>query len=75
VVDNFPSPAPPSAATRACPALACVKQAAAQANPELGTLGATKAERIIDACEQLHAGRYTDQFGVDMIKGGAGAPI
>jgi fumarate hydratase class II len=55
-------------------ALACVKQAAAQANRDLGTLEATKADAIVHACEQLRAGRYADQFVVDMIQGGAGTP-
>jgi aspartate ammonia-lyase len=53
-------------------ALACVKHAAAHANRDLGTLEPVKADAIIHVCQQLEAGRYTDQFVVDMIQGGAG---
>ena len=53
-------------------ALACVKQAAAQANRELGLLEPKNAEAIIAACEELRAGKLHEQFVVDVIQGGAG---
>ncbi|WP_232825101.1 aspartate ammonia-lyase [Salinicola sp. RZ23] len=53
-------------------ALAMVKQAAAEANHELGYLDATRLEAIRHACQTLIAGEHHDQFVVDMIQGGAG---
>ncbi|MEW2399491.1 aspartate ammonia-lyase [Streptomyces sp. NPDC046862] len=52
--------------------LAAVKQAAAQANRDLGLLAPDIAEAIIGACEEIRAGRLTDQFVVDPVQGGAG---
>ncbi|HXZ95658.1 MAG TPA: aspartate ammonia-lyase [Burkholderiales bacterium] len=53
-------------------ALACVKQAAALANNELGLLDKDKTEVIVRACEEIRAGKLHDQFVVDVIQGGAG---
>jgi len=53
-------------------ALAMVKQAAADANRELGHLGESKHTAISQACAQLIRGDYHEQFVVDMIQGGAG---
>lgn len=53
-------------------ALACIKQAAAQANRDLGLLPAPIAQAIIAACEEIRAGRWHEQFVVDAIQGGAG---
>src|SRR5690606_790247 len=53
-------------------ALAMVKQAAADANRELGHLSDAKHLAISQACAQLIRGDYHDQFVVDMIQGGAG---
>jgi len=53
-------------------ALAMVKQAAADANRELGHLSAAKHLAISQACAQLIRGDYHEQFVVDMIQGGAG---
>lgn len=53
-------------------ALAMVKQAAADANHELGYLSQTKHAAIVAACQQISAGQHHDQFVVDMIQGGAG---
>src|SRR6185312_15283941 len=53
-------------------ALAAVKQAAAQANRDLGLLDAAKADAIIAAAREVRAGALHDQFVVDMIQGGAG---
>lgn len=52
-------------------ALASVKQAAAQANRELGLLPPDIAGAVIDACEEIRAGRLHDQFVVDPVQGGA----
>lgn len=53
-------------------ALARVKQAAARANKELGTLSAEKADLIDRVCEEIVAGDLHDQFLVGVIQGGAG---
>lgn len=53
-------------------ALACVKQACAQANHELGLLEERKTRAIVQACEEIRAGQFHDQFVVDVIQGGAG---
>jgi aspartate ammonia-lyase len=53
-------------------ALACVKQAAAIANRELGLLDAERAEAIVHACEEIRGGELLGEFVVDVIQGGAG---
>lgn len=53
-------------------ALACVKQAAAHANHELGLLDETRCKAISAACDELLAGQLHEQFVVDVIQGGAG---
>ena len=53
-------------------AFAQIKKAAALANKEVGVLDAQKADAIAQACDELIAGKYLDQFVVDMIQGGAG---
>ncbi|MFT4123213.1 MAG: aspartate ammonia-lyase [Microbacteriaceae bacterium] len=53
-------------------ALAQVKRAAARANAELGVLAADKAAAIDAACAEIIAGRWHEQFVVDVIQGGAG---
>jgi aspartate ammonia-lyase len=52
--------------------LACVKQAAAMANNELGLLDEKRAQAIRLACEEVRAGRLLQEFVVDVIQGGAG---
>ena len=72
-VENFPiSGNPISIYPDLIRALACIKQAAALANRELGMLNATKCDAIVKACEDVRAGRLHDQFVVDVIQGGAG---
>src|SRR5690349_3059999 len=72
-VENFPITGTPIARyPDLIQALAAVKQAAAQANKELGLLDPVKADAIIKACEEIRAGRFLDQFVVDVIQGGAG---
>ncbi len=53
-------------------ALACVKQACAQANHELGLLDERKTQAMTRACEEIRDGKLHDQFVVDVIQGGAG---
>src|SRR3954453_3932721 len=53
-------------------ALACVKQAAAIANAELGLLDEQRALAIRLACEEIREGKLHDEFVVDVIQGGAG---
>jgi aspartate ammonia-lyase len=72
-VENFPITGNPiSIYPDLIRALACIKQAAATANRELGMLDATKCDAITKACEEIRAGRLHDQFVVDVIQGGAG---
>jgi aspartate ammonia-lyase len=53
-------------------ALAVVKKACAQANLELGYLEERKAKAILQACEEIAEGKFSDQFPVDALQGGAG---
>ena len=53
-------------------ALASVKQAAAQANTELGLLTENLRDAIVAACREIRRGSLHDQFVVDVIQGGAG---
>ncbi|MEU8584838.1 aspartate ammonia-lyase [Streptomyces abikoensis] len=72
-VENFPITGTPIAAyPDLVTALAAVKQAAAQANRDLGLLPGDKADAIVRACEEIRAGRLHDHFVVDVIQGGAG---
>jgi len=52
--------------------LACIKQAAAQANQQLGLLPEPISAAIIQACQEIKAGKFLDQFVVDVVQGGAG---
>ena len=53
-------------------ALACVKQAAAIANSELGLLDDRRSGAIRLACEEVREGKLFPEFVVDVIQGGAG---
>ena len=53
-------------------ALALVKQAAADANHQLGLLPAARHAAIVEACSRIVRGEFHEQFVVDMIQGGAG---
>src|SRR5687767_6408393 len=53
-------------------AYACVKQAAAIANSELGLLDDKRAMAIRLACEEVREGKLLEHFVVDVIQGGAG---
>lgn len=56
-------------------ALAMVKKAAAKTNYELGLLDGDMYENIAEACDELAAGQFHDQFPIDMIQGGAGTSV
>jgi len=53
-------------------ALAIVKRAAAQANRELGTLDARRANAIIEAAEEIIDGKLDDQFPLAVWQTGSG---
>ncbi len=52
--------------------LALIKKAAAIVNRGAGTLDARIADAIAAACDEVMAGKWSDQFPVDPIQGGAG---
>lgn len=51
---------------------ACVKQAAARANAEIGVLDQNRAALIDAAAEEIRHGALRDEFVVDILQGGAG---
>ena len=53
-------------------AIASVKQAAAEANRDLGLLKPDVAAAIIAASQEIRDGQHHEHFRVDMIQGGAG---
>jgi aspartate ammonia-lyase len=53
-------------------AIASVKQAAAEANRDLGLLKPEIASAIIAASQEIREGKHHQHFRVDMIQGGAG---
>ncbi|HPI45994.1 MAG TPA: aspartate ammonia-lyase, partial [Tenuifilaceae bacterium] len=53
-------------------ALAMVKQAAAEANFDLGLIDERVKEAIVLACLEITHGKFHNHFVVDMIQGGAG---
>jgi len=72
-LENFPITGTPiSIYPELVAALACVKEAAALANNELGLLDDTKAHAIALACEEVRNGTLLEEFVVDVIQGGAG---
>jgi aspartate ammonia-lyase len=72
-LENFPiSGIPISTYPNLIKALACVKQACALANHELGLLDDEKTTAIVDTCKEIIGGKLNDQFVVDVIQGGAG---
>ncbi|MDR7303597.1 aspartate ammonia-lyase [Haloactinomyces albus] len=72
-LENFPISGMPIASwPDLVAALACVKQAAALANRDLGLLPESKADAIVKACDDIRTGWGHDQFVVDVIQGGAG---
>jgi aspartate ammonia-lyase len=72
-LENFPITGTPiSIYPELIKALACIKQAAARANQELGLLDEVRCDAIVMACAELLDGKLHDQFVVDVIQGGAG---
>lgn len=55
--------------------LALIKKAAAITNRETGALDPKIAGAIIEACDEVLTGRFTSQFVVDPIQGGAGTSL
>jgi len=53
-------------------ALAYVKHAATSANRDLNILPHDRANAILQACSEIIAGEWHDQFVVDVVQGGAG---
>ena len=49
-----------------------VKKAAALANAEVGWLDAERKQAIVQACDEVLAGKLLDQFVVDVFQAGAG---
>ncbi|MDO4242045.1 MAG: aspartate ammonia-lyase, partial [Microbacteriaceae bacterium] len=71
--ENFPiSRRPISVYPEFVRAFACVKQAAARANMEIGALDEQRGTLIDRACEEVKTGMLLDQFVVGVIQGGAG---
>ena len=69
-VENFPiSGTPISAMPELIRAFGHVKKATARANLQLGALDEKRAHAIMFACDLLIAGRYHEQFVVDVIQG------
>ncbi len=55
--------------------LAMVKKAAAKTNYELGLLEESLYQKIAESCDDLIAGKFHEQFPIDMIQGGAGTSV
>lgn len=53
-------------------AIALIKKAAAEANTELGYLDKSVGAAIMQAADEIMAGKLADQFIVDALQGGAG---
>lgn len=72
-LENFPiAKRPISVFPELISALACVKQAAARANKEIGVLDPEKADLIDRVCQEIIDGAWHEQFVVGVIQGGAG---
>ncbi|EMA23769.1 class II fumarate hydratase [Haloarcula argentinensis] len=70
-VENFPI-SDVTFGRRFVRALGVVKKAAAQANRDLGTIPADKADCIVEAADEVIAGEHDDQFPVDVFQTGSG---
>src|SRR6202051_487449 len=70
-VENFPvlkKPRPPTLIR----AFGMVKEAAAEANLSLGLIDEKVAKAIIQSAREVQAGKFNDQFVVDVFQAGAG---
>lgn len=56
-------------------AYALIKLACAKANVALGQLDRKRGQAIIRAAEEVLAGKFNDQFKIDMLQAGAGTPM
>ena len=70
-VENFPISGLRAHATL-IRAIAMVKEAAAEANRELGLLDVKTANAIITAAKEIQAGKWHEHFVVDVFQAGAG---
>src|SRR5437879_3845321 len=70
-VENFPISGQPLP-RRLIRALGLVKLAAAQANRDLGKLKPETAEPVIQAAREVAAGKFDDQFPIDVYQTGSG---
>lgn len=52
--------------------LALIKKAAASVNGEIGLISQEQAKAIKTACDEVISGKFTDDFIVDPVQGGAG---
>lgn len=52
-----------------------IKKASAVTNCEIGILDKKRTDAIVEACDEIIAGEFTDEFIVDQIQGGAGTSI
>lgn len=72
-LENFPiARRPISVFPELITAYACVKQACARANKELGDLDPKLADIIDQVCQEIIDGQHHEQFVVGVMQGGAG---
>ena len=72
-IENFPvSGVAVSSHPELIHAYALIKQACARANAELGGISDEQLALIDQACSEVFAGAFDDQFPVDVLQGGAG---
>ncbi len=70
-IENFP-PSGLCVPVRFIQAIALIKKAAAKVNADLGLLPVEMAAAIIDAADDVIAGKHRDQFPVDLFQTGSG---
>ncbi|KAF5610190.1 aspartate ammonia-lyase [Fusarium subglutinans] len=72
-IENFPLSGRPIASwPDFIYAFAIIKQAAARANYEVGTITSEQANAISEACEEVKTGVHDKHFAVDMMEGSGG---
>lgn len=52
--------------------IAMTKQAAAEANAQMGLISAEIKDHIVQVCQEIVSGKWHEEFRIDMIQGGAG---
>jgi len=70
-MENFPVSGLTESPALIC-AYAVIKKAAALTNMELGVLDRQRGTAIVSAAEEVMAGKFSDQFPVDVFQAGAG---